>query len=214
MPDLSFSVTGARAAQFAAVPTLLFRLAIEDGSAERIGSIMLRCQVRIATRQRDHSPQEQAGLFEVFGEPERWGDTLKPLLWTQAVLLVPAFQGATEIELPVACTYDLEVTAAKYLQALDGGGVPLEFLFSGTVFVVSETGFRIAQIPWSKEARFRMPVHIWRDLMEHYFPGCSWIRLRREGFDALERFKAAHGLPDWDAAVEALLEAAMPKVER
>jgi len=214
MPNLNFLITGARPEQHAAVPTLLFRLAINDTTAEPIDSIMLRCQVQIAPRQRNHSRDEQERLFDMFGERERWGDTLKPLLWTHAVLIVPAFQGATEIDLPISCTYDFEVTAARYLQALDEGDVPLEFLFSGTVFVRAANGFRIAQVPWSKEAHFRMPVRVWRDLMDCYFPGCSWIRLRRESVDALQRFKMARGLPTWDDAVEALIESATPKVAR
>ncbi len=214
MPNLSFSITGARAEQYAVVPTLLFRLAVNDAAEEPIDSIMLRCQVRIAPRGREHSLREQTRLFDLFGEPERWGDTLKPLIWTQAVLIVPAFRSATELDLPVVCTYDFEVAAAKYLHALDGGDLPLEFLFSGTAFVRTATGFEIAQIPWSKEAHFRMPVRIWRDLMERYFPGCSWIRLRRESIDALQRFKLARGLLNWDDAVEALTGAAVPKAGR
>jgi hypothetical protein len=214
MPNLNFSITGVRTEQHAALPTLLFRLAINDADAEPIDSIALRCQVQIAPRQRGHSREEQDRLFDLFGERERWGDTLKPMLWTHAVLIVPGFQGATEIDLPITCTYDFDVTAARYLQALDGGELPLEFLFSGTVFVRAANGFQIAQIPWNKEARFRMPARIWREIMDRYFPGCSWIRLRRESIDALQRFKTARGLLSWDEAVDALIESAATKVER
>lgn len=214
MTNLSFAIAGVRAEQHAAVPTLLFRLAINDVSAGRIESIMLRCQVQIAPRQRDYSRDEHDRLFELFGEPERWSETLKPLLWTHAVLIVPGFQGATEIDLPIGCTYDFEVIAGKYLQSLDDGDVPLDFLFSGTVFAKAENGFRIAQIPWSKEAHFRMPVRVWRELMDRYFPGCSWIRLRRESIDALQRFKMARGLLSLDEALDALMERAAPKVGR
>ena len=105
----------------------------------------------------------------------------------------------------VPCTYDLEVASAKYLEALDGDEVALLFLFSGTVFVKTENGFRVEQIPWEKEAAFRLPVETWRDLMESHFPGCGWIRLRRSSLDALRRFKAREALFTWDDVIEALV---------
>ncbi len=49
--------------------------------------------------------------------------------------MVPGFTSVTETELPVPCTYDLEVASARYLQALDDGTIPLLLLFSGTVFI-------------------------------------------------------------------------------
>ena len=55
--------------------------------------------------------------------------------------MVAGFAGETEVDLPVACTYDFEVAAAKYLHALGDGEVPLLLLFSGTVFVARRAGF-------------------------------------------------------------------------
>ena len=63
-------------------------------------------------------------------------------------------------------------------------------------------------MPWEKEAPFRLPVRIWRELMDQYFPGGAWLRLRRESFDALQHFKARRALATWDDAVEALLHEA------
>ena len=37
----------------------------------------------------------------------------------------PASPASTEVDLPVTCTYDFEVAAAKYLHALDDGEIPL-----------------------------------------------------------------------------------------
>jgi len=118
---------------------------------------------------------------------------------------VPAFEESVEIDLPVPCTYDFEVAAVKYLDALEGGEVPLLFLFSGTVFAKAANGFRVEQISWDKEAGYRMPVKVWRDLMDAYFPGCAWIRLRRENLDALQRFRVRNGFLNWDDAIEALI---------
>ena len=208
MTDLGFTVLGARAEPYAAVPTLMFRLRITETTGERIHTLALRCQIQIEPRQRHYTVAEQDRLFELFGEPPRWGETLKTILWTHAQLMVPGFEGSREIDLPVACTYDFELTAAKYFHALDEGEIPLLLLFSGTVFTRGQTGFSVEPVPWEKEAPFRLPVRVWRDLMDHYFPGSAWIRLRRESFDALHRFKGRRALATWDDAVEALLHEA------
>jgi hypothetical protein len=109
--------------------------------------------------------------------------------------------------MPVACTYDFEVAAAKYLNTLEGGEVPLLLLFSGTVFFKSENGFQVEQIPWNREASFRMPVRIWRELMDAHFPGSAWIRVRRDSLAALQRFRAQNCHLSWDDTIAALMAA-------
>jgi hypothetical protein len=208
--ELSFQILGARAELYAAVPTLAFTLGIEEASGQSIHAIALRCQIQIEPQRRSHSAAEQAKLLEMFGEPGRWGETLKPMLWSHASLMIPGFAGATTVDLPMTCTYDFEVTAAKYFQSLDDGEIPLLFLFSGTIFTsgVAGAGFMVERVPWEKEAVFRLPVRVWREVMDSYFPGSAWIRLQRESLDALQRFKAERALPTWDDAVAALLAAA------
>jgi Family of unknown function (DUF6084) len=208
MTDLGFTVLGARAEPYAAAPTLVFRLRLTESTGERIHAIALRCQIQIEPRQRHYTGSEEERLLELFGEPRRWGETLKTVLWTHASIMVPGFTGSLEIDLPVACTYDFEVTAAKYFHALDGGEIPLLLLFNGTVFTRGQTGFSVEPVPWEKEAAYRLPVRVWRELMDQYFPGGAWIRLRRESFDALHLFKARRALPTWDDAVESLLREA------
>jgi hypothetical protein len=208
MADLSFQIVGARAEPYAAVPTLVFSLRIEETTGLAIHAIALRCQIQIEPNRRSHSPAEQARLLEMFGKPSRWGDTVKPFLWTHAPLMVTGFSGATTVDLPMTCTYDFEVTAAKYFEALDDGEIPLLLLFSGTIFTAGATGnagFMVERVPWEKEATFRLPVHLWREVMDRYFPGSAWIRVQRESLDALQRFKAEHALPTWDDALAALL---------
>lgn len=208
MSQLTFDVIGARAEPYAAVPTLSFALRVGEGGGQPIHTIALRCQIQIEPRRRPYSAAEESRLFELFGEPKRFGDTLNTLLWTQASVMVPGFAGSTEVTLPITCTYDFEVTAAKYFQALDEGEIPLLFLFSGTIFAKNGSGLMVEPVPWEKEASFRLPVRVWREVMDQYFPGSAWIRLRRENFDALHRFKGRRALPTWDDAVEALLQAA------
>jgi hypothetical protein len=111
----------------------------------------------------------------------------------------------TEIELTVPVTYDLEVTSARYLQGLDDGTIPLLMLFSGTVFVATEQGYSVELVPWSAEASYRMPVSVWRELVDAHFPGSAWLRCSRETLDALAGFKRRHALPTWDATLAARL---------
>jgi hypothetical protein len=215
VPNLDFRVEGAEVPEYAAVPSLLFKLRIENLEEEPIRSVALNTQIRIAATQRHYEAAEQERLLELFGEPHRWKDTLRSLLWTHTVLQVPRFSGSTVVDMPVTCTYDLEVVATKYFFALENGEVPLEFLFSGTVFYAAEGGrLQTARISWEKEAEFRLPVQLWKEMMERYFPNSAWIRLHRDAFDQLYDYKIRMGLPTWEATVEALLRASEQGVER
>ena len=214
MPDLEFSVEDAEVPEFAAVPTLLFKLRIENLEEEPIRSVALNTQIRIAVTQRHYEAAEQERLMELFGEPHRWKDTLRSLLWTHTVLQIPRFSGSTVVDMPITCTYDLEVVAAKYFYALEEGEVPLEFLFSGTIFYAGEDGrLQTTRISWEKEAQFRLPVRLWKEMMDQYFPNSAWVRLRKDAFDQLYDYKVRKGLPTWEATVEALLRASEQGVE-
>jgi hypothetical protein len=214
VPDLEFKLEGAEVADFAAVPSLVFKLRIENLEGEPVRSVALNTQIRIATTGRHYEAAEQERLLELFGVPSRWKDTLRSLLWTHIVLQVPRFSGSTVVDMPVACTYDLEVVAAKYFYALDEGEVPLEFLFSGTIFYAGEGGrLQTTRISWEKEAEFRLPVRLWKEMMDQYFPNSAWVRLRKDAFDQLYDYKIRKGLPTWEATVEALLRASEQGVE-
>src|SRR5215212_11725597 len=108
MPNLDFSVEGAEVLRFAAVPSLLFKLRIANLEEEPIRSVALNTQIRIAATQRHYDAAEQEKLLELFGEPHRWGETLRSLLWTHTVLQVQPFSGSTVVAMHVAYTYDLE----------------------------------------------------------------------------------------------------------
>ncbi|HKE76205.1 MAG TPA: DUF6084 family protein [Acidimicrobiales bacterium] len=208
MTALAIEVLGAEAVAHAAVPTLALRLRIEEPSGALVHALALRCQIRIEPQRRRYDADEEARLTELFGETPQWGDSLRPFLWTHVAATVPAFTGSTDVDLPVACSYDFEVAGAKYLHALGDGEVPLLLLFSGTVFTRGGTGFAAEPVPWDTEASFRLPVSTWRAVMDHYFPGSGWLRLRRDTLDALQRYKVAEALPTWDQALERLLKQA------
>ena len=209
MPDLSFHVESAAVLEYAVAPSLGFRLRVENRQPERVHSVTLRAQIRIATAQRHYSAAEQEQLFELFGQTDRWGETLRSMLWAHTVVQVPPFSGSTVVEMPVPCTYDFDVASAKYFHALTEGEIPLEFLFSGTIFYAGQAlpgvGLQVAQIPWEKEAAFRLPVRLWKEMMEHYYPNSAWLRLRRDVFDRLSLYKARQGVATWEAALECLL---------
>lgn len=205
MTQLAFSVLDVQPERYAVAPNLLVKLRIEESSGEPVHAIALRCQVRIQPQRRQYTGPERESLVELFGLPEQWGKTLTPFLWTHASATVRGFSGSIEVDLPVTCTYDFEVAAAKYLHTLRDGEVPLIFLFSGTVFSRTAAGFGVAQVPWDIEATYRMPVRVWHDLMDLYFPNSGWIRVERDTLDALMRFKAARALPTWESAFAALL---------
>ncbi len=212
MSELTFEVTGAAAEPYAAVPTLNLRLRICETGGGTLHALAMRCQIRIEPQRRRYEPAEEAGLVELFGETPQWGDSLRPFLWTHVATVVSGFTGVTEIDLPVTCTYDLEVAAAKYLHALSDGHVPLLLLFSGTQFTKGPAGFAVEPIGWDREATYRLPVAVWRDVMDRYFPHSGWIRLDADTLDALRRFKVARALPTWELTFEQLLQQAGKEV--
>lgn len=209
MPDLHFEVVGAEAPPYAALPILLFKLRVANSpEEERIHSALLRCQIRIAATRRRYDPESKARLVELFGEPERWRDTVRAFLWTNTTTVLPSFSGTTTVEVSAPCTYDFEVAGTKYFDALDDGEIPLTFLFSGMVFYESETGnLQVSQISWEREADYRLPVALWKEMMARYYPNTAWIRMDKSVFDRLQRYKAARGLPTWEETLVRLLDA-------
>jgi hypothetical protein len=207
VPQLAFRVEDAVAERHSAAPTLNFALRIERSGGGSVRSILLDVQLQIAARRRPYAEAEQAWLVELFGTPDRWSTTLRTLLWTRTTLVVPPFTDSTVVTLPVACSYDLEVNAANYLSGLEDGEVPLELLFSGSVFYGGSGGMlQTARISWECEAEYRLPVRVWREAMDRHFPGAAWLRLGRPTFDRLRAYKAEHGLRTLEDAVDRLME--------
>jgi hypothetical protein len=206
MPDLSFRVTGSAPVPYAVAPALALRLQIDDAAEEEIRSVSLACQIRIEAARRHYSEAEQQRLRDLFGEPERWGQTLRSMLWAQAAATVPPFRGSIAVDLPVACTFDLTVATAKYLNGLEDGCVPLILLFSGSVFYLDGDGaLQVAQIPWSREAAYSLPAAAWHRMMDAYYPNTAWLCLRRDVAERLDRYKTARGLATWEQALESIL---------
>jgi hypothetical protein len=208
MADLAFDCVGARAEPYAVTPTLTLALRITETSGAAVHAIALRCQIRIEPQRRRYSDAEARRLHDLFGDTSRWADTLKPLQLTNLAVMVPGFTGTAEVDLPVPCTYDLEIASTRYCHSLDDGTVALLLLFSGTVFVKTPHGFAVEQVPWSAEAGYCLPVATWREMVDRYFPNSGWIRCDRSTLDALSEYKSRHALPTWDGTIQALLAAA------
>jgi hypothetical protein len=200
-----FQVLDVVAEPYAVAPQLTARLRIAETTGRRVHAIALRCQVRIEPQRRGYEDAEERGLLGLFGERARWADTLKPFLWMQCNTTVQGFTGSTEADLALPCTYDLDVIGTRYLHALDAGDVPLNLLFSGTVFTRGSTGFGVEQIPWECEARHRLPVAVWRQMIDFYFPNTGWLRLDADVLARLAAYRARHGLTSWEETVEKLL---------
>ncbi|MGH3002478.1 MAG: DUF6084 family protein [Gaiellaceae bacterium] len=205
-PELAFAVEEITAVVDAAVPTLCFGLHLDAGGRD-VRSVGLNVQLRIDATRRRYENGDEERLLELFGGRERWGRTLRSILWANASLTVPRFVGAKRVALHVPATYDFEVVAAKYLNALEVGDVPLELLFSGTLFYQADDArLQAAPISWEREARATLPVAVWREAVDAAFPGSAWLRLDRESFDRLWAYRAARALPSWETTLAELLE--------
>ena len=205
MADLTFDCIGARAERYAVLPSISLTLRISETSGQRIDTIALRCQIRIEPSRRRYSPDEEDRLRDLFGETTRWADTLKPMQFTTVSTMVTSFTGNTEVQVPVNFSYDLEIGSGRYFASLETGEIPLLLLFSGTIFSVVDGRMQVQQVPWSKEAAYRLPVSVWREAVDVHFPNMAWITMSRETLSGLERFKTERALPTWDATLNALL---------
>jgi hypothetical protein len=207
LPDPEFEVLGARPVRYAAAPMLTIDLRISEPSARPVYMIALTIQLMIEPARRRYDDETRERLLELFGAPERWAVTTRSLLWTQLDVLVPAFTGSTTVAVPIACSFDLELAAAKYLDSLPDGEAPLALHFNGMIYYQGDDGgLQIVLVPWTKSIDFRMPVSVWRETIDHYYPNTAWAAMRSQTLQALQREKLRRGLATLDACVSALLE--------
>jgi len=206
IPDPEFAVLGARTVRYAAAPMLSIDLQISEPTGRPVYMIALTIQLMIEPARRRYDDGTRERLLELFGPPERWSVTTRSLVWCQLDVLVPAFTGSTTVTVPIACSYDLELAAAKYLHSLPDGEAPLAMHFNGTIYYPGDHGgLQMVLVPWTKSIDFRMPVSVWRETIEHYYPNTGWVALRSETLEALQRAKLDRGLATLDATVDALL---------
>lgn len=207
MTDVTFAVLDVVPEPYTVAPMLTARVGIVAVGDEPVHAMSLKCQVRIEPLRRGYSEDEAVGLVDLFGPRERWSNTQRTFLWQHSETMVQGFTGATEADLNLECTYDFEVTGAKYMHALRDGNIPLVFLFSGTVFTQGPRGFAVQQIPWDREDHYNVPVSVWRDLIQQHYPNTGWVRLDHDTVNALADYRSARGLVGFDDAITSLLAA-------
>jgi Family of unknown function (DUF6084) len=207
LPDLQFQIEGAEAIAYAAAPMLALKLGISNSiDGEPIHTVALNCQVQIEPARRHYDSNEQEKLLDLFGEPERWSRTVRPLLWMNTSVSVPAFTDSIVVDLPLPCSFDFNVATTKYFHGLEAGNIPICVLFSGTVFYCGESNaLQVAQVPWNLEANYRIPVAIWKQMMDQYYPNSAWLRLEKGVFDRLYMYKVRHGIPTWEQLLDTLV---------
>ncbi len=212
MPELHFEIEGIEEVANAAAPLLAAKLRITNfPENEPIHTLTLRCQVQIEPARRRYEAHEQEKLLDLFGTPERWSRTVRPLLWMNTSVAVPAFTGSIVVDLQLPCTFDFNIATTKYFHALDAGEIPICVMFSGTVFYNgANDALQVAQVPWDREANFRMPVSVWQQMMDMHYPNTAWLCLRRDAFEKLYDYKVRHGIPTWEEALERALEMKEP----
>jgi hypothetical protein len=212
MVELDFQIEKAELERNAAAPVIRFGLRIAERPAAgqeptSIYALALRCQIQIEPARRRYTERERQELLDLFGTPERWGQTLRPFVWTYIDTIIHGFAGSTAADLVVPCSYDFSLAATKYFDAIKGSDIPLCFLFSGTVFYEDGGRMQITRVPWEKEAYFRLPSETWKSLMDVYYANSAWLCLRKDIFDRLNAYRSRHGFTSWEQVVEALEEA-------
>jgi hypothetical protein len=205
-PALEFTVIGAEPLEHSASPGVRFHAHVSEPEGREVYAIALSTQIHIDPARRTYAEAERARLVELFGAPERWGATTHSFQWARIEALVPSFTEAAAFTVEVPCTYDLEVSSAKYFDSLGDGDVPLSFHFNGTVlYRGTDDRLQVVLVPWSCSTQWRMPVAVWRQTIDAHYPGGGWIRLQRETLEALGRVKAERGLHTFDDTVRDLL---------
>jgi hypothetical protein len=207
VPEPEFKVLGARPVRHAAAPMLALDLQVSEPTGRQVYMIALSIQLMIEPARRSYDASAHARLVELFGAPERWAVTTRSLVWTHLDVLVPAFTGSTTVSVPVACQYDLELAAAKYLHALEDGEAPMALHFNGTIYYRDDRGgLQMVLVPWNKSIDFRMPVSVWKQTVDHYYPGRAWIAITSDTFQSLQHEKLQRGLATLDSTLQALID--------
>jgi hypothetical protein len=211
MPDLQFEIISAEVKPYAAVPTLAFYLQIKNGvENEQVYAVALKCQLMIEAVKRRYNEDDKNRLYELFGDHTRWDETLRTIFWQIINVPVPSFMNKTVIEINVPCSEELRIAAGKYFYAVREGSVPLNFLFSGTLFYQSKNDeLQISLIPWEKEARYQMPTVLWQTLMDSHFPGSRWLQIHKDVYEKLVEYKSMTKYATIEDCLENILQEAL-----
>ena len=114
MHDLGFQVEGTEIVPYAVSPLLALKLRVSNADElEPIQTVVLRCQIQLEVARRRYNANEQGRLLDLFGESQRWGQTLRPLLWANTNVVVPPFTASTSVDLQLPCAFDFNIATTK-----------------------------------------------------------------------------------------------------
>ncbi len=207
MPELAFRTIDAKVANDSAIPAIAIRLEITNSAAdETIQSILLRSQVQIEAPRRRYSKSEEAGLKDLFGNPEQWSRSLRPLLWANTTNVVGSFDRSTVVDVMIPCTIDFHAAVSGYFLALEDRTVPLTLLFSGTIFYqTSAHSLQAAPISWDNEAKCLFPIPLWKECLEAHYANTVWLPIRRDLYERLRELRAQQGWTSIDEVIERMI---------
>jgi hypothetical protein len=216
MIDLDFAVENVVIARNSAIPTLMFRLRISNSEPDTpVENVMLQAQLRIEATHRSYTPSERERLIDLFGSAEDWDRSLRSVMWTNASVLVPAFAETCTVELPVPCSYDFDLAATKFFHGVETGDVPLILLFSGAIFFRNDEGeLQIGQVAHHKEATYRLPAPVWQRTMDECHHRSVWLRVDRELFEEIYRFKRERHIASYNEVLWRLVDLAQAEAAR
>ena len=170
MPELVFDCIDVRADPYAAGPTLVFSCA--SRRRPESASTRSRCAASCGSSRRSAgTPPLRRGSSTTCSATPRAGRTRSsrcssPTCGDGAELHRRRRGRPSGARAPTTSRSPRPATSTRCRQ----GDIPFLLLFSGTVFTRGETGFSVAQVPWHKEATYRLPVTEWRAMMDAFLP--------------------------------------------
>ena len=212
MTSLSFSCPGVRTERYSLSPSLIFRVRIDEDEGAGVHAVALTTQIRVEPRRREYSDAEAERLMDLFGERSRWADTMQPMQFATVATMVPGFGGATEVDVTVPCTTDLEVAAGRLLRSPRRGR-------GAAAAAVQRHGLRRSRRPLPATRSPASPGAPRRRTGSRSGPGRRWSACTSRTapgsagpatLDALIRYKNTHALPTWNHVMESLLTRSSP----
>ena len=71
---------------------------------------------------------------------------------------------------------------------------------------------QITLVAWEKEALCKMPARLWQEMMEIHFPNTRWMKMGKDIYDRLVKYKAQTTFPTLQACLESLLDEALKDI--
>src|SRR5271166_3757793 len=201
MPDLSFQIEDAEPELHAAGPILLFKLRVSQAndSPTPIHTIALRCQIRVEPARRTYTTPERERLRDLFGTPERWGQTLRPMLWTHVSLTVPPFRRDGPRQSTGTVYPGLQPGSHQVLRRAGTrrDSAPVPFQWDGLLRGKQRRSASLSDL-LGERGQFPLSAVTWRKLMDHYYPNTALLSLQKDIFDRLDSYGRNYGPLTWE----------------